>query len=149
MPSKRKTRKINESVASAKKNVKKSASKLNVRKDVASAVKNQDSYKKDWTSYDAKGRMGGQSKSIKGRNKAEHKLERTLDMRYGIKQNQEGWNPYTIGGSSVYMNQKAGSFRKHGLDVDRTSKKIDTKKRQVGITRDTPLPKTSDKYFKK
>ena len=120
MPSKRKTRKINKSVASAKKNVSNAASKLNVRKDMASVVKN---------------------------NKTKP-LGKTLDMRYGMKQNQKGWNPYAYGSAEIYMNQKSGSFDKHGRDIDKTSKLIDTKKRQTGISRDTPLPKTSDKYFK-
>ncbi len=149
MPSKRKIRKSNARVAAAKKTASAAASKLNVKKDIASAVKGTTTYKKDWKHHDAKGRMGGQSKSIKGRNKAEYKLEKNLDRQYGMKQNQEGWNPYEIGGKERYMNQKRNSFLGNRYQMDKSHKKLNDKKKQLGMGgRDFPLPPTSDKMFK-
>ncbi len=149
MASKRKVRKSNARVAAAKKTASAAASKLNIKKDVASAVKGTTTYQKDWKHHDAKGRMGGQSKSIKGRNKAEYKLEKNLDRQYGMKQNQEGWNPYEIGGKERYMNQKRNSFYGNRHQMDKSQKKLDKIKRQAGLnSRDIPLPPTSDKYFK-
>ena len=146
MPSKRKTRKINESVASINKNVKKSASKLNVKKDVASAVKNQNTYKKDPRTYHVKDKD-----SYKGRNKSEVALENSVKRVGGMKSKMIGYNPYHSGNKKLHQDMAKYGQKMHE-ETNYNMKK--TMKKQANAmptmpTRDTPLPKTSDKYFKK
>jgi len=163
-PSKRKIRKqaarnsqITSSLFTANQAANKALSKMNVKKDVASAGKKTTTYQKnpsrksntqeslyDGYKYDRFGNA-----NMKGKNKAAEKFKASVNRIGGMSNKMKKYNFYYDGQTQLDRDRnKMGqeSMQDTNYKLDKAHKKLNAKKGMGG--RDFPLPPTSDKYFK-